>query len=181
LDDVELCGISKLDANNNLYYDGDSYAPDGTVKRRYASRAYEAGDATDGSTMITDGTNTVYKLITSTTESAESYQEMQICNDFGTEEFVDERTVPMPVGYNALYQANLRAKLEMAPDSPDGNGDYIVRQTDGQNEYVPISGNSAISGLVTRCPTCPTDTDGTFVLKATVTDGEVDYTWAAEE
>ena len=180
LDDVELRGIPKLDASNNLYYDGDSYAPDGTVTRKYATRAYEEGDATDGSTMITDGTNTVYKLDTPTTESADPYTETQICNDFGVEEFVDSRTVPMPVGANALYQANLRAKLEMAPDSPDGDGDYLVRQTDGLNEYVAVSDNSTISGLSTRCPACPTDTDGTFVLKATVSSGAVTYAWTAE-
>ena len=178
--DLELRGIPKLDASNNLYYDGDSYAPDGTVTRKYGYRAYEAGDATDGSTMITDGTNTVYKLTTPTTESADPFTETQVCNDFGTEEFVDSRTVPMPVGANAIYQANIRAKLEMAPDSPDGDGDYIVRQTDGLNEYVAVSSNSTISGLSTRCPDCPTDTDGTFVLKATVSSGAVTYAWTAE-
>ena len=123
----------------------------------------------------------VYELATSTTETADPYQETQVCNDFGTEEFVDERTVPMPVGNSALYQANLRAKLEMAPDSPDGgDGDYIVRQTDGLNEYVAVSDNATISGLSTRCPACPTDTDGTFVLKATVSSGAVTYAWTAE-
>jgi len=32
---LTLRGIPKLDANNNLYYDGDTYASDGTVTRRY--------------------------------------------------------------------------------------------------------------------------------------------------
>lgn len=253
LDDVELRGIPKLDASNNLYYDGDSYAPDGTVTRRYVevhlgglswtyntqasltlprfaaslpSKAYQASywvqiviigtskyaigtnigqntndkrfgiattseissifvtdsDYTDADTFKTslNGVYLVYELATPTTESADPYQETQVCNDFGTEEFVDSRTVPMPVGANALYQANLRAKLEMAPDSPDGDGDYIVRQTDGLNEYVAVSSNSTISSLSTRCPACPTDTDGTFVLKATVSSGAVTYAWTAE-
>lgn len=34
-DDLELRGIPKLDGNNELYYDGDTYASDGTVTRRY--------------------------------------------------------------------------------------------------------------------------------------------------
>ena len=34
-DDVELRGILKKDANNNLYYDGDEYTADGTVTRKY--------------------------------------------------------------------------------------------------------------------------------------------------
>ena len=168
--DLELRGIPKLDASNNLYYDGDGYAPDGTVTRKYAVRAYEEGDATDGSTMITDGTNTVYKLTTPTTESADPYQETQICDDFGTEEFVDSRTVPMPVCANAIYQANLRAKLEMAPDSPDGDGDYIVRQTDGLNEYVLLE---------KELPSTPAE-DGTYSLKCTVADGTATLSWVAD-
>ena len=35
LDDVELRGIPKLDASNNVYFDGDIYENDGTVVRRY--------------------------------------------------------------------------------------------------------------------------------------------------
>lgn len=34
-DTLELRGILKLDANNQLYYNGDSYASDGTVERKY--------------------------------------------------------------------------------------------------------------------------------------------------
>ena len=33
--DLELRGIPKLDTNNNLYFDGDEYLRDGTVKRKY--------------------------------------------------------------------------------------------------------------------------------------------------
>ena len=33
--DVELRGIPKLDANNKLYYDGDTYESNGTVTRKY--------------------------------------------------------------------------------------------------------------------------------------------------
>ena len=76
---LELRGILKLDANNNLYYDGDVYAPDGTVTRKYGMRAYASGDESLAN-AITDGTNTVYKLNTSTTESADPYQETQICD-----------------------------------------------------------------------------------------------------
>lgn len=32
---LTLRGVPMLDANNNLYYDGDEYTPDGTVKRNY--------------------------------------------------------------------------------------------------------------------------------------------------
>lgn len=101
-DNLELRGIPKLDSNNELYYDGDTYASDGTVTRKYGIRAYTEGDATDGSTMITDGTNTVYALTTSTTESADAYTESQRVGT--TEEFVDARTVEMPVGNVSEYK-----------------------------------------------------------------------------
>ena len=101
-DNLELRGIPKLDSNNELYYDGDIYQSDGTVTRKYGIRAYTEGDATDGSTMITDGTNTVYKLTTSTTESADAYTESQRVG--ATEEFVDARSVEMPVGNVSEYK-----------------------------------------------------------------------------
>lgn len=136
--DLELRGIPMLDINSELYYDGDTYENDGTVTRKFGIRAYQEGDVTDGVDMVTDGTNTVYRLTTPTTEQATPFQNPQQVDDFGTEEYVDTRTVPLPVGHNTFYQANLRAKLEMSPDSPDGDGDYIVRQTDGENKYVPL-------------------------------------------
>ena len=244
---MELRGIPKLDASNNLYYDGDGYAPDGTVTRKYGIITYNgtevswaassgedkafyatfngykiipSGQPTTaiGDTFIFDGFNAgiatlishgrgqfafrrdqntiqlypydssidttdklnaylqshpltvVYELATPTTESADPYQDTQICNDFGTEEFIDSRTVPMPVGYNAFYQNNLRAKLEMAPDSPDGDGDYIVRQTDGLNEYVLLE---------KELPSAPAE-DGTYSLKCTVASGTATLSWVSD-
>ena len=245
--DLTLRGVPKLDSSNNLYYDGDSYAPDGTVTRKYgivdlgtltwtlnnssisqfkadypsgalgksqstnmleksgkytvsANGGYSGDDKcltmraqafwlcdTDYSTVTAlttalSGVYLVYELATPTTESADAYQETQVCDDFGTEEFVvtEQSGVAVPVGSKAVYQPNLRAKLEMAPDSPDGNGDYIVRQTSGANEYVAITDNATVSGLVTRCPVCPTGTNGTYVLKATVSGSTVTYAWVAQ-
>lgn len=245
IDDVELRGIPKLDASNNLYYDGDVYTPDGTVARRYdvvdlgtlswtkasdgvftnaTNKGYKiighsdmpniicpkyvtetwqsinSGTQSDKSIHLLSGSSTkqirifdseytdkdtftaamsgvylVFELETPTTESADAYTELQICNDFGTEEFVDAATrdFEMPCGSNAVYQPNLRAKLEMAPNSPsNGNGDYIVRQTDGVNEYVLLS-------EVKELPDLPT-TDGTYTLKCTVADGTATLSWVSE-
>ena len=168
--DLELRGIAKLDSNNKLYYDGDTYEADGTVTRYYGIRAYESGDEslTDA---ITDGTNTVYKLTTPTTETADAFQDPQIVDDFGTEEYVDTRAVAIPVGHDTLYQPNLRAKLEMAPESPSGNGDYIVRQNNGENTYVPL----VIPNILPAAPT----TDGTYTLNVTVSNGTATYTWVS--
>lgn len=255
LDDVELRGIPKKDANNNLYYDGDTYEADGTVTRKYgivdlgtldwqktsgknnlfntrlslSTAAYggsnnavckavcakyvaasststysnetdktvsftvtgycyiEDSAYTDAATFKTamSGVYLVYELATPTTESADPYTNPQIVDDWGTEEYVDygyytgTRDVSIPVGHDTLYAANLRAKLEMSPNSPESSGDYLVRQTNGLNEYVSVSSNSIISGLSARCPSCQTDTDGNFVLKAVVSDGSVTYSWVS--
>lgn len=119
-----------------------------------------------------------YELATPTTETADPYQQTQIVDDFGTEEFVDaaveanERDVAIPVGHETFYQNNLKAKLEMAPNSPDGDGVYVVQQTNGENEYIPLV-------IPTELPTAPTD-DGTYVLKITVSGGTVTKAWVEE-
>lgn len=242
LDDVELRGIPKLDVNNNLYYDGDSYAPDGTVTRKYGivtldgdadvSFVTDTGDTENtaawtsysdvgikkamfvadkrvpappvgsstatvqGSIWCSNGASrmwftvpktvtdkaslktylasnpitVVYQLATPTTESADPYQETQVCNDFGTEEFVDSRTVPMPVGSVSFYQNNLRSKLEAAPESPSLNGDYIMRRTNNGNAYVPLIG---------ELPADPAE-DGTYTLKVTVSSGTATLSWVSD-
>ena len=165
LSPVTLRGIPKL-SNGAMVYDGDSYTPDGTVTRRYGVRAYQAGDATDGSTMITDGINTVYELATPTTETADPYHEIQIVDDFGTERFLD---APIPVGTVSEYQANLRDKLQHLPDLATNDGIYAIQQTGQQMTLVPVT-------TPTELPTAPT-TDGAYVLRATVSNGVATYTW----
>lgn len=103
LSGIELRGLPKLDANNNLYYDGDEYTADGTVKRKYEYRAYASGDESLAD-AITDGTHTVAKLTTPTTETTTGYTARQTCYPNGTEEFVDGRTVEIPVNAVADYE-----------------------------------------------------------------------------
>lgn len=260
---LTLRGIPKLDSDNKLYYDGDTYESDGTVTRKFFIKTFDGTDpiqvwydadaeknnwgfyinipsqlncgygkpispnftvvsavyGTDSPWIMsihnTAGTagylafripksvigtpsnandlvtkikawialnqfQVQLELATPTTESADPYQNPQIVNDFGTEEYVDAgvtaatptRDVAIPVGHQTLYQANLRAKLEMAPDSPDGDGDYIVRQTDGENSYVPLV-------IPTELPANPS-TDGTYSLKVTVSDGTATLSWVAD-
>lgn len=187
LANIELRGIPKLDANNQLYYDGDTYTSDGTVTRKYGIRAYQSGDEllADAITdAITDGTNTVYKLSTPTTETAEGFTSPQVVNDFGTEEYTDyaveagDRDVAIPVGHNSQYMNNLRAKLEMAPDSPSGDGKYIVQQSNGENAYIPYTADGRLDAIEAKLP-APPSANGTYKLTATVTDGGVTYTWVA--
>ena len=260
LGDVELRGIPKLDANNQLYYDGDTYASDGTVTRKYGivdlgtvnwnadegtavsgkKRFYAqlggkgivlaTSDTTNGARTVCSGltlleqggtyncTNDgytiavngaiyayleafadktadqfksamsgvylVYELATPTTETADTFVNPQVVDDFGTEEYTDyaveagDRDVAIPVGHNSQYMNNLRAKLEMAPDSPDGDGDYIVRQSNGQNSYVPYTADGRLDAIEAKLP-APPSANGTYKLTATVTANGVTYTWVA--
>lgn len=43
--DLTLRGIPKLDADNNLYYDGDTYEADGTVTRKYGVKVYDGTES----------------------------------------------------------------------------------------------------------------------------------------
>ena len=114
----------------------------------------------------------VYELATPTTETADPYQTPQIVDDFGTEEYVTDSIVP--VGHDTDYPVNLVAKLEMSPNSPSGgDGDYIVRQTNGENSYVPLVIEDAL-------PTIPS-TAGSYKLTVTVTEGsDPVLSWEAE-
>ena len=96
-----LRGLFKLDSNNNLYADGDTKTSDGTVTRKYGVRAYQSGDESLAD-AITDGINTVYKLVTPTSEQSTSFTSPQICDPDGTEEYMTNNGVP--VGHETRYQ-----------------------------------------------------------------------------
>lgn len=174
LSPIELRGIPKLDANNKLYYDGDSYRCDGRVKRRYGivdlgtlnwdydskyalfisklndakvinnsrgvicvcdkylttgyasiswstfpDKCISAGNNYSTSynlavkdTAYTDttafktamsGVMLVYELATPTEEYTYSFEKNQTVDANGTEEYIDDRTVAIPVGHSTKY------------------------------------------------------------------------------
>ena len=109
---LTLRGIPKLDSNNKLYFDGDTYDADGTVTHNTILRAYQSGDESLAN-AITDGTNTVVYSANASTEQADPYQHLQQCDPDGTEEYVSTGIVP--VGHNSFYPENLRAKIEQLP------------------------------------------------------------------
>ena len=142
-----LRGIPKLNASNDLYYDGDVYSSDGTVTRKYGERQYESGDEllTD---VITDGTTTVYKLETPTTETAESFQNPQIVTAGGTEEYVSTGIVP--VGHYTQYPENLKAKLESLPSLPTQEGVYVLKYDDGVASYILLETDETVVDMLAR-------------------------------
>ena len=190
-DSTEYRGLFKLDANNNLYADGDVYKSDGNVSRRYTeitlngSEAWAKDNDITGSlyhrfyiskddlvrttnyvtnnvfinskglpivkgydvvfadvgamimsaysitasvnagrnwlyimTLKTGNITTVnelktwlasnpisvcYQLVTPTTETAQPYESSQAIYEGGTEEYIDTRDVPIPVGHETSY------------------------------------------------------------------------------
>lgn len=80
----------------------------------------------------------VYEVASPTTETAESYTANAVVDDFGTEEFIDNRTIPMPVGHETWYPANLRDKLQHLPNLAGADGEYIIQQTGSQMTLKPI-------------------------------------------
>lgn len=218
--DLTLRGIPKLDGNNELYYDGDTYASDGTVTRKYGVYTFTGNEVwsmyvagghntfnsgnrflTDGvpisgsaimdsgyikssityiggmadksfqffstpSFSVTDDSYTsatdfaqhmagrilVYELATPTTESADAYTQSQRVG--ATEEFVDGRTVEIPVGNNTLYydgtpeivvknkgNTTSRPTLTIYGEGTitvSLNGDEIFTITMGDHEYITI-------------------------------------------
>jgi len=96
------------------------------------------------------GTSLVADVATPTTETAQPYQNPQIVNDFGTEEYVDTRDVAIPVGHETTYLRNLKEKLEDAPAIPTDNGNYILSKTNGGAEYVSFAdSNNAVTQTAT--------------------------------
>jgi hypothetical protein len=78
--DLVLRGIPKLDSDGNLYYDGDEYTPDGSVKRRY--RIVDLGTL---EWSFQSGTNRFYSGTISNsikTNYSGSYNLNLVCTDY---------------------------------------------------------------------------------------------------
>ena len=165
LDDVTLRGIPKLDTDNNLYYDGDTYESDGTVTRNTILRAYQEGDESLAN-AITDGTNTVVYSANNAIETADPYTNPQIVDNWGTEEYIGSE---IPVGHSTKYPPDLKAKVEVAPNAPTSDGLYLMKRENGENAYI---------AYVSPIPSV--SEDGTFVLKATKSGGATTLSWVSE-
>lgn len=126
----------------------------------------------DALSAALSGVYFVYELENPSCEAADPYQNPQIVDDFGTEEYIDTRDVAIPVGHETFYAANLRDKLQNAPNNPDANGDYILRRRGSENSYVPLE-------EVKELPDAPT-ADGTYSLRVTISNGVAAYSWVSE-
>ena len=86
------------------------------------------------------GNEIIVYEISPTTESADPYQQTQICDPDGTEEFIDTgatastptRDVAIPVGTVTEYPWDLKGKIEQLygiPKPPTSNGTYALKVT----------------------------------------------------
>ena len=112
------------------------------------------------------GVYLVYGLATPTIEVTQPYQNPQIVDNWGTEEYVTDSIVP--VGHSTKYPANLRDKIQHLPDLASDEGNYIINQQGQKMTLVRF-----------RIPSAPSE-DGTYILRATVSNGTPTYTWESE-
>ena len=105
-----------------------------------------------------------------TTEEADPYTEIQICEPGGIEQFVpvDTTEPQVPVGNITLYQQSLKAKLEAAPELPQSDGDYHLHMSGGVATYAADEA---------ELPSDPSE-DGEYVLTDTVADGTATKSWS---
>lgn len=87
-----------------------------------------------------DGLNTVYKLTTPTTETADPYRELEICDRDGTEEFVS--TSIIPVGHETFYPVNVFDYIDRLTE-PDA--DMIADTVIAANKYFSVGNRLFLS------------------------------------
>ena len=159
------CRTVGYDFNYSL--SADLTYSEGIASEKVWFRNDSCADAAAFKAAVT-GVKFMYPLAVPTTETVSpEIVNPQWVSDWGTEEYVDTRDVPIPVGHETFYRSNLKAKLEMAPDSPGADGLYLVNHHDGINEYIQY---------ISPIPAAPA-TDGDYTLKATVSNGTITLTW----
>ncbi len=110
-----------------------------------------------------------YELETPTTEQGTPYSENVVIDDFGSMDF--SGTSGVPQGNVLFYPVDYKAFIDTLHNDTDGDPDNLALKSD-----LAVVDNK----IGVKVPECPTTTDGTYVLKATVSDGEVVYTWESE-
>lgn len=168
---VTVARVADTFIDKTITFDGDA-----TVVGQIQIKDSAYTDAATFKTAMS-GVMLTYELATPTEETVTGFTNPQVVDNWGTEEFTTENDVP--VGNETEYPQNLRDKLESIPNPPNGDGDYIVRQTGGTGEYRAVSDNAIIQGILAKLPNAPSE-DGAYKLTCTVTNGTAVYSWEAE-
>ena len=69
----------------------------------------------------------VYPLRNPTTETAEPFAEEQVIYSGGTEEYIDERDVAIPVGHESKYYKDITSAIDGIPEAPAEDGTYTLK------------------------------------------------------
>lgn len=77
--------------------------------------SYMSGDASAFKSAMS-GVYLVYELETPTTETADAYDKQQVFDVTGTEEYVDTRTVPIPVGHDTFFPTSITSRIDALED-----------------------------------------------------------------
>ena len=203
--DVVLRGIPKLDSNNQLYYDGDEYLPDGTINRMYGvvdlgTLNWEANSGNAGqfygalparATTVYDG-STCRSSKYASGNAYDRTSDKVICTNVGYAWIYDTSFSSATELKTSLSGAYLIYELETPTTetadpyttpqiiSPDGTEEYIY--ADGAFE-LPVGHSTDypvnVSGQLDDILDTPS-ANGTYTLKATVADGAVTYSWVAD-
>lgn len=76
-----------------------------------------------------NGVYLVYEKASSTTSTGTPYQQTQLVDNFGSEEFVTNTGNTVPVGHNSTYLSGFDDKLMSLPENASSDGLYVIRQT----------------------------------------------------
>lgn len=99
-------GLPCKSANDGWYSTVPCISTTTDNQNNHLIRIYETSGMTEADFYSKYGNlNVVYELDTPTEDSVSAYANPQLCIKEGTEEFIDERTIPIPCGHDTDYVA----------------------------------------------------------------------------
>lgn len=139
-DSLTLMGIPKLDASNNLYYDGDKYESNGNVTRRF--KAIDLGSLTWN---YSSGSQTMYSYVTSWTDPIADNTDADAIADIICEKYVAD------TGARVFSKAQDKtiSRLNMSGYGGDLLRVYDSGYTDAATFTAAISGTLLLYELAT--------------------------------
>lgn len=169
-----LCSKYSVVAQNSMY----NNPQDKTITNNYGFswniKIVDSAYTTAGEfAAAMSGVYLVYELATPTEENAAPFQEPQIVDDFGTEEYVvpTQDGWQVPVGHDTKYPANLRDKLQRLPDMPSVSQNvtetYVVNYNGATKKctFVDIAGWLGANGWIKLTDITGYDATKTQTLK----------------
>lgn len=128
--------------------------------------------STNMNTLFASGTLLMYELATPTTETANPFQSPQICDPSGTEEYLDTRTVQVPLGHDTIYYQSMRSYVDKQNELMDkiitANREISMKATTAYTSGALIIVNGKLYKATTSIANGATLTVGTNVTATTI-------------